>query len=334
MRGHKNKINDMMSSVERKSERFINSFADLDPVTSVTQWFAGVMREGVGVSPQPKKVLKEMLRQARVSLIDWGGKFQCVDRYDVLVSQEAWSAYYGFNTSLICRGLAELHSKQITEHLRCSIDVEVRIAVDPTLDPGDFYVKAGYREAGDEGASAPSATGTARGGCRCGRDDDGTASTVAMEDRPGASAQGGTPSRAGSESTPACDVADAGTCGDAHTPSLAAQGATVSYCGASFPVEDGSTIGVMRQGSGSQASIALRYVDDLHFVSRVHGCFSYDASTDAWSFRQESPNGSTLRRGGKNTSLDQGDEVTLEDGDQLFMARAKQPVTFRREGVR
>lgn len=347
MKRRQNIVGDMMSSVERKSERFISSFADLDPVTAVAKWVANITGEGAGISPQPDKLLKEMLRKARIGLIDWGdGKYQCPDVYDILVSQEAWDAYYGLNTSMICRGLERLHSEKIAEDLRCSASVVVRIGLNHRLDPGEFEVRPSYRKEDDaaRGSVSPSdADGVGRGyqdGYA-----DGDAVTVDMGRRYRTSVSGAEPTVVWGEAsfnepeagdTPVRDVpaAEPEGQGGEHTPSLALPMATVSYREVVFPIGSGATIGVVREGDKPQSSVALSYCEDLHFVSRKHGTFEYDPSTDGWTYRQDGSNGSVLKRGGETVDLPQGDVTGLEDGDELFMARAKHPVVFREEGMR
>ncbi|NJE80426.1 DUF2662 domain-containing protein [Olsenella sp. SW781] len=338
-------VGDMMSSIERKSERFITSFADLDPVTAVAKWIANITGEGVGISPQPERLLKEMLRKARIGLIDWGnGKFQCPDVYDVLVSQEAWDAYYGLNTSMICRGLEQLHAEKVAEELRCPVDVMVRIELDHRLDPGEFEVKPSYRRGEDAGRDAAAQRGSQNVGRRESRNgvEDGSAVTVVMSERHRAPVygadrtvvQGVAPTdvvdSAGVGDTPVRDVASMewDDRGDEHTPSLAMPEATVSYCEVAFPIEDGATIGVVREGDTPQSTIALSYSEDLHFVSRKHGMFSRDGASGTWTYRQDGSNGSVLKRDKETIELSQGDVTTLEDGDELFMARAKRPVIF------
>lgn len=332
----RSKIEDMMSSVERRGERLFDSIASLNLVTTVTQWVAGITGEGADLSPQPKRLLSEMLKKARIGLINWGGgRLQCPDAYDVSVSQEAWDGYYGLNTTAICSGLERLLEQEVEERLNCTVGARVTIGVNHGLYPGEFLVNATYQGArgADEAPSGPAAASDAgaSGQERRRAGDTGPDGTVYMgrgaaRDK-AARNDSDTPAQ---EETPAPKTGAAGEC----APTVNLPEAKVSYNGSTYPVRDGFTIGLRRGNGQDQAAIALAPCDDLNYVSKLHGTFAYDAAAGTWSYRQEGRHGSELRRGETRLALSQGQTAELESGDELFMASAELPVIFTVGGRR
>lgn len=265
------------------------------------------------IEPAPGKLIEQIGWDVITQQVDWGKDsdvHESPDVYTVEVSREAWEGYYRDRVQE--DGSFPMLTQAVEKHVRqrsfLDDPIEVFIALEPLLEPGDFEIKASFSASTRPSAKGESGSRTAT-----------KASQPAQDSSP-------------EEQTPAFhSPADQNTVCMSRTPQLNAT-ASVAMNGTTYRIGDQTTIGIRRGESDDQADIMLPLSQDLKYVSRKHGRFSRSAETGTWTYEQLGSNGSALIRNGKSFQLAKEDTIELEHADMLYLAESKHALTFRDEG--
>lgn len=240
------------------------------------------------VNPKPASLVNAIAKAAVKSAVTWGaGCWDYPDSFKVRVSREAWASYYGHGTETIGARLAEASAAKLREWRGVDVDVKVELECDLVLNEEGSAVEAGFSD---------------------------TKSSVNHE-------------HSSHEAEHEASKEDQAQIPE-HTPSLLSPAtASLRFGGRCYEIEDGMTVGVLRDKS-NRAGICLPYSDDLTYVSAIHGAFHYDANSETWIYEQIGRNGSQIITPNGLHPVGQGESMSLESDCSIKLGNSERDARF------